>query len=192
MAHESDEFVDELIAALRTRCGESFVMYNVGSYDGYESKRVVVSIPGATVIAIDGNLAVDGLSSYKAVIGATTGPSTFYVVDNGPLSSNYQRDNGVATPCDEERLEDFISSRGLPAPDALFIDTEGTTMDVLLGCGDLLSGVRFICAETQESMLYPGGCLTADVDRFLVSHGFTRIPGGYKGGGQANVFWARV
>ena len=192
MAHESEEFVSELGDAIEKYCGQSFHLVNIGSNDGWEAARLALRFPSARLTLIDAMPIAGPPAVYRAVIGATTGQSVFYEMPDTCLSSNYHRGQSTKVECQEYRLPDWLGANGLPAPTALFIDTEGTTGDILKGACDLLAGVRFICAEVQVEMIYPGCMLLGEVDELLAGYGLVRVPGGYPWGCQGNYFWARL
>jgi FkbM family methyltransferase len=56
--------------------------------------------------------------------------------------------------------------------DLLVLDTQGSELLVLRGAVPLLPNFRFVKVEVADFEAYAGGCLLADVERFLAEHGF--------------------
>lgn len=190
MACEEQHVVDSLIDLMR--CYRIKHLVDVGSESGMES-ITISNATGCSVTMIEGNPDVAAMYPWvtNAVIGATSGPSTFYGANQPGLSSLFNR-GGKEFSVNVIRLDSFCADRGI-SPDALIIDTEGTTYDVLLGAGDLLNSVRVIYAEVQNIPLYPGGKLANDVDSLLSNIGFQKRPGlpSYDAGVQSNITWVR-
>lgn len=191
MAHETREFAEEIARAIVFHCPESPVVVNVGAEDGFEAAIIEGSIPGSTVYRFEPNRGTEGLW-YGLVVGATDGVATFYRMEDSALSSTYNRTGSIPEEREQVRLDTWAKSADIPRIDALFIDTEGSTLDVLVGAGDLLDSVTFVCAEVQEVPLYGNHPLVPEVESYLASHGLSRAPGGYAGGQQWNRFYARV
>ena len=120
----------------------------------------------------------------------------FYVHKTSGLSSPFVRGDSdeEARQFGQERLDTFCAVRGIsPLPDALIIDTEGSTLDVLEGCGAILNGVKLVYAEVQTCEIRPGMRLLPEVDAFLAARGFALRPGlpAYDGGAQGNYTWTK-
>jgi hypothetical protein len=128
------------------------------------------------------------------MIGAADSMTNFYVHAAQGLSSPIAREDGMEEKHElfQRRLDTFCAERGI-VPDALLIDTEGTTLDVLEGAGSLINGVRLVYAECQTSMIRPGMRLLPEVDTLLTNRGFVRRvgPPEYDAGGQGNYCWVR-
>ena len=190
-----------IVSALSTLCQELGVtcLVQVGAEDGFEADSIREAT-GCRAIAIEGlsncKPYSDKLEYHYAIIGATNCVMPFY--DYGPgLSSQVPRKDIYALPYDiiQTRLDTFCNERGI-VPDALIIDTEGTTLDVLEGCGDLLDGIKIIYCEVQSpqyALEREGSRPFGEVDTFLSSRGFAIRNGypNYCAGPQANVTWIR-
>ena len=191
---------EHVVAALVSLCKELGVtcVAQIGAEDGYEANEIRKAT-GARAIAIDGDPkckpCAPEIEWYERLIGATDSYVTFYVHKTGGLSSLFMRGDSAeeARQLGQERLDTFIAARGLPKPDALIIDTEGSTLDVLEGCSSLLDGVRVIYAEVQSVEIRPGMRLLPEVEAFLAARGFTLRPGlpAYDGGAQGNYTWTK-
>jgi FkbM family methyltransferase len=196
MPREEQHVVDALVSLCREIGPECLIQ--IGAEDGYEAMRIREAT-GCRVIAIDGDMRSRPASPYfefhHLVIGKTDCFASFYVHATSGLSSTLARGDSNETRIQREewRLDTFCEMHGGIRPDALIIDTEGTTMEVLEGCGALIDGVKLVYAECQNEMIRPGVSLFADVDRFLVEHGMTLREGlpSYDAGCQSNYTWVR-
>ena len=120
----------------------------------------------------------------------------FYGHSSPDLSSTIPREDGHerAETLHQYRLDTFCRTHGGIKPDALIIDTEGTTLDVLEGCGTLLDNMKVIYAECQTSDPRPSVRHVNDVDALLVAHGMTqhtKEPSYARWQTQGNFTWVR-
>ena len=190
MAHETKEFAEEVAKAIAYYCPKSPIVVNVGAEDGFEAAIIEAQVPGSIVYRFEPNRDTDG-RWYGLVVGATNGPTTFYRMGDTALSSTYNRTGSEPEEREQTRLDTWARGIGLGHIHALLIDTEGSTLDVLVGAGDLLGSVAFICAEVQETKLYGDNALVGEVEDHLAKYNIVRVPGGYPGGQQENRFYAR-
>lgn len=196
MSHEEDNVVGDLVSLCRSMDIQCVVQ--VGAWDGWEADKIRLET-GARAIAIDADpravTCSDHISHYKALIGEHDADEVVFHQNNAPgLSGKVGRGEAEkAIKMRQWSLDTFCTFHDA-RPDALIIDTEGTTLDVLRGANRLLTGVRLIYAECQTSEIRPGIVgLLSDVDAFLVERGFVRRPGppAYDAGGQGNYCWVR-
>lgn len=196
MTHHERPDVVEALTDLCWRRGVSLLI-QVGAEDGFEAAQIQNKLR-CRAIAIEGNPACRSYSQdleyHHMVIGATDGEAPFYINKDPSLSGHIPRgipsdERAVQMP--QQRLDTFCAIRGGLRPDALIIDTEGTTMEVLEGCGDLLGSVKFIYAEVQSDELRPGVRPFKHVTEFLCNHGFRKYPDPPSGGeaSQYNFTW---
>lgn len=169
----------------------------VGAEDGHEASYLAQTL-GCRSIAIEANAGVSsspGIEYHVSVIGATNGPTTFYRHSNGALSGHFPRGSEeVAERRWMQRLDAFCGDN-LIAPDALIIDTEGSTLEVLEGATGILGGVKVIYAEVQDYPIREGIRPFPLVDAFLAARGFTAhdaAPTYGKGDAQWNQTWVRA
>ncbi len=197
MNHEASNVVE----ALSELCAKVDVttLIQVGADDGYESNEIR-EFMSCRAIAIDGDTRCVPISPtlefHHLLIGATDSTTPFYVHSTLGLSSELTRADGKEKKAllQQYRLDTFCEMHGDIEPDALIIDTEGTTLDVLEGCGELLDRMKLIYAEVQTYELRPGVRLIGEVDKLLVAHGMTQHDGlpSYDGGAQGNATWIRT
>lgn len=195
MSQEEDHVISALVGLckqLDVRCA-----VQIGAFDGSEVAAIQVAT-GCHAIAIEGNSLCKPISSdiewHNVVIGATDGSTVFYLHPTHELSGQFPRGDGgeLAISCEQMRLDTFCRERNLE-PDALIIDTEGTGLDVLEGCGLLLDNVKLVYIELQNAVLRPGIRLRKETETLLEAHGLTEHKGlpSYDVGGQGNYTWTR-
>lgn len=190
-----------VIAALAELCRQYGIktLVQVGAEDGYEAEMIRLEI-GCRAIAIDadprGAPCSSALEFHEALIGATDSAAVdFYVHQAKGLSSVYLRPEESGQEIHvmpQHRLDTFCAQHGI-APDALIIDTEGSALNVLEGCGDLLNGIKILYVEVQNSLDRPGMRHASEVERFLAERGFVMRPGApsYNAGAQSNKTWVK-
>ena len=195
-AHEDPHVVN----ALSSLCEDLGVttLVQVGAGDGYEADFIRASI-GCRAVCIEGDsrqkAIVDDLEYHYTVIGATDGTMPFYQHPTPDLSGHFPRAdlNEKMIEVEQQRLDTFCGGLDI-VPDALIIDTEGSTMEVLEGCGGLIDGLKVVYAECQTVETRIGIRLLDEVDDFLAARGMTQHEGlpTYDGGAQGNWTWVRT
>ena len=174
-------------------------LVQVGAEDGYEANAIREAVYGCRAVAIEPDPKCKPVSPklefHEALIGATNSVVEFYLNSVPGLSSQIPRYDGVEIrlTMPQQRLDTFCPKYGI-VPDALIVDTEGTTLDVLEGCGSLIDGVRLIYAEVQAQEIRPGMRLLPEVEAFLAQRGFVwrEGPPAYSVGAQGNYTWVRA
>ncbi len=190
---------DYIIGDLANLCHDLDIncVVQVGAEDGYETHEIQ-KLHHCIAVAIEGNPACSPHSSdidfHTAVIGGTNEMVYFYIHEDGGLSGrlprNDYRERQIRTR--QYRLDTFCDYHRIK-PDALIIDTEGTTLDVLNGCDTLMDNIKLIYAECQKTAFRPGVSLVQDVDRLLKECGMKMRNGSpsYEVEVQGNYTWIR-
>ena len=195
MSREEDRVIGSLVLLCK-QLGVTCVV-QVGAENGYEADAIKQAT-GCRAVAIDPDPRCAPCSSaiefHEALIGATNSVVEFYLHPAPGLSGQLQRGSGgeIEVTMPQYKLSRFCRKYGI-TPDALIIDTEGTTLDVLEGADPLLGGVKLVYAECQTDMLKPGMRHVDDVDAFLTARGFTAHYGlpSYDCGTQGNYTWVK-
>lgn len=198
---------ERIVYALADLCKKHQVgfLIQIGAEDGYEAD-CIGNITGCRVLAVEGDSQCSpcnpDLEYHHSLIGATNCVMPFYCHKEPGLSSQINRksvgghkDKETLVHLQQHRLDTFCSMNDL-MPDALIIDTEGTTLDVLEGCGDLLENVKLIYAECQSYPIRPGIRPVSEVKKFLEIRGFQEhkeLPSYCNGpdDSQRNYTWIR-
>jgi FkbM family methyltransferase len=175
------------------------VLFQVGACDGYEAYAVANKTQCKVVCFEPDPLCAPmarSLDWHAVMVGATNCVTTFYAHGNRGLSSPIKRGDGEETEMRlrQTRLDTFCEKHEI-WPDALLVDTEGTSLDVLEGCGDkILNGLRVVYAETQLTPFRPGMRVIGEVDAFLSVRGMSRsfsLPAYGAEDSQGNSLWVR-
>ncbi|MDD5026087.1 MAG: FkbM family methyltransferase [Candidatus Peribacteraceae bacterium] len=161
-------------------------IYDVGAMDGKDAMALKRLFPHAEVYAIEGlkenfdtYLAKRrNIHGFHAVIADHDGQTSFYKKNMQGLHGIYERrelptEEERSVPC--VRLDTFVRSNRLPAPDLMKIDVEGATFDVLSSCGSLLDAVKVLQIETETIEYFRGQKLQKEVYCLLREHGFDLI-----------------
>ncbi len=192
---EDEWFVRQVADECRRLFGGPFVFVQVGAL-GAEEGLMVGQIAGASVTCYEAHpvrakeyMAEPRMSvlTYSSLaIGVENADSIFYSGPGTGCSSLINR-GGETFHVKQARLDSLHGQI-----DALLIDTEGTTMEVLVGAGDLLARTALVVAEVQLTDLYPGHARGPEVSEYLAGYGLKRNEAlGYSVGSQANWFWSR-
>lgn len=192
---------DEVITALVNLCRDKKVtcIGQIGAEDGSEAWAVMTAleIPGFAIEA-DSRCqpCTPDLPFFNVAIGAGLELVKFYEHPTPGLSGMFEReDQGErARNILQIGLDDFCQSFGRD-PDALIIDTEGSTLEVLEGAIGILKGIEVLYAECQVDVLRPGIRTLDEVENFLRVHAphlkRREGPPAYDGGSQGNYCWVR-
>lgn len=190
-----------VVAALVDLCQQYQVktLFQVGACDGYEAYEVS-SRTGCRVVCFEPDPACAPMARaidwHEVMVGATDCVATFYAHPSRGLSTQLKRGDGDETEMQlrQTRLDTFCEKHGVK-PDGLIVDTEGTTMDVLEGCGsEILNELKIVYAETQLTPFRPGMRVVGEVDALLSMHGMSRSfsrPAYGAEDSQGNSLWIR-
>lgn len=89
-------------------------------------------------------------------------------------------------------LDSFISSKDLAGnSNALWIDVEGSTMDVLLGSKQTLLSTKAIFIEMEQVLFWENQSLVIDINKFLCNYGFVPIARDFEYENQFNVVYVK-
>jgi len=160
------------------------VIYDLGANIGIASLSLATLCPEARIYGFEpvpanfeicarnySNLA--NAQAFNYAVGSFTGTMNFELSSDpeaGRLSANTEgcvsnSDNGIKV--EVWTVSDLVEIKGLPPPDFLKVDVEGSEFDVLTGLGVYAKGVKQIHVETHSIEL-KDKCV-----RWLNSNGFT-------------------
>lgn len=193
MAHTRES--DEVIEALRQKLAGVRTCIHIGCGDAYE----LAKLDCVTKIAIDAHPGIkvmcEGMSYFNIGIAEVEGKAEFWHGNDWGLSSLNDR-GGQKYLINVTTLDDFVWTHRIKDVDALIIDTEGTTWQVLQGAKETLKGVKFVYAEVQHEQIYPAPrCkLVGEVTDLLAEYGLHPTDGlpSYLAMPQANVLYEKV
>ena len=195
MTREQDDVIGSLVALCKRM--EIKTLVQVGAEDGFESREIAAAT-GCRAICFEPDVRTGpispGLEWHQQAVGATDGQVVFYVHKTSGLSGQLSREDGETKEMvPQTRLDTFCMTRKIQ-PDAIIIDTEGTTLDVLEGCGHILLRTKMLYCEVQTTVFRAGMRLLPEVDAFLAIRGFTAhhgMPSYGAGDAQGNMTWIR-
>ena len=75
-------------------------------------------------------------------------------------------------PVQIERLDDWVSARGLSYPDLIKLDVQGFELEVLKGSENCLAEAKWVLLEASFKTFYEGQCRFDQLVTFLGSAGF--------------------
>jgi hypothetical protein len=189
--HESEEVIE----ALRQKLVGVRTCIDIGSGDAYE----LCKLDCERKIAIDAHpyigIQIEGIEFHNIGIAEVSGKAPFWHGPDWGCSSLNNR-GGEEFLIDVITLDEFVAKHEIKDVDALIIDTEGTTWQVLQGAKKVLETVKYIYAEVQLTEIYPyPRCrLGHEVSVMLEEYGLkmvTELPS-YNAWPQANILYARV
>jgi FkbM family methyltransferase len=168
---------------IKNRVGEVFAFeasprnYNLGkeNIDGIEYLNVAVS-------NYDGEITINVGISENANIGAD---SVLDRIDNG--TTEYKKETVECL-----KLDTFINSKNLNGKtNALWIDVEGSALDVLEGAKENLLNTKAIFIEMEQVSLWKDQNLVADINKYLCDFGFVPIARDFEYENQFNVIYVK-
>lgn len=151
---------------------DKFLIYGFDP-DQEECQRLNVHYSSPTIKAVPIAL---GRETCKKTLYLTKEPACSSLYKPDPyLTSNYSAfhcEVEVGQTCvNVQRLDDWARENDVKVIDHLKIDTQGSELDILVGAGELLSGVRSVQVEVEFNPMYLAQPIFSDVDTFLRSKG---------------------
>ncbi len=119
-------------------------------------------------------------------------PFYSYTQDNDGCSSFYNRIDGnhtmkYAGEIPTTTLKNYMTNKKIQSVDCLCLDTQGSELDILRGCGDLLHNVRYIILEQPNEIIntaylppschskYIGAPTATEIKNYLLQYNFMEI-----------------
>ncbi len=171
------------------------VILDIGACDGTDSIELRMLFPRATIHCFEPEpsnfqkLLVKtqglGIACHPLALGAAPGRARFFVSSGLPCasSSSLREPTGhvEAHPSirfdrtidvQVARLADWVQAHGVERIDFLWMDAQGSELDILRNAGDVLKTVRVIHTEVSLIEFYKGAPLYHEVRDFLLGEGF--------------------
>lgn len=143
--------------------------------DGIEYLNMAIS-------SYDGEININMGISEGANIGAD---SVLNRLDNGETEYKTEKVKCL-------KLDSFVSSKGLlENSNALWIDVEGSTMDVLSGAKETLINTKVIFIEVEQVKFWENQMLVSDINKFLCDSGFIPIARDFEYENQFNIVYVK-
>lgn len=164
------------------------LILDIGSMDGADSKRFAKLVPGARVVAFEGNpynyramradeeLAATSIRLENLLVSDVPGSTSFYVqrpdsdvgeFNRGTSSTRQRSLEGASTEevvLDAVRIDNFMT-REYPnvSRAAAWVDVEGHSYGVLKSMEDVAGKIKLIHIEVETAEIWPGQKLEEDV-----------------------------
>jgi len=113
----------------------------------------------------------NGTTTFNSLPSHVRGSSSLLKPLGGPIPS------GIAysvIKVDCVTLEKFSKDNNIDCIDVLWIDSQGTELNVIKGLGDMLKTVKVIYAETGKKAYYENHTMEKDITEYLESNGFEK------------------
>jgi FkbM family methyltransferase len=138
---------------------------------------------------------INGFIKFYQVLGNNPGASSKYKFMDG-LNGKYfnqvwQQDEGIEVEC---QTLDYWKSNNLNEDiDIIWMDVQGSELDVLKGCKQSLNNIKCIFTEVGIKPYYDGQSLKDDIDKFLcLENNFVEIKDSFEFNGsdcEANTIY---
>ncbi len=172
------------IRFIKKHIGEPNLIVEVGARDGGETKVFSKMFPASMIYSYECNPETVGLCEEACkplpnVIFRPVGASfmntslPFHILEGDNGSSSVLKHLTEGSRQREVMVEMVRLRTDLPRqPDVLWLDTQGSEIDVMLGLGTMLSGVNMIHTEVYFKPAYDGQPSYEDIKNFLNTRGF--------------------
>lgn len=171
------------------------IIFDIGSRDCCQSLEMSDWFPESKIFAfepVDSNADWcqksindrNNIQFFKSVISKIDGVVSFYEVTNGNIgaSSLLQKNDGHAygssyqqkeTFVQSIRGDSFLSKNNIDELDLIWMDVQGSEIEVLDSFGECLKSVKAIHTEVGLSEVYQKSTLKKDLIEYLKQKGFT-------------------
>jgi len=153
------------------------VLYDIGAFDGDFTRNFLKRNPEAKSFMFEANskrsLPHDLLDHkwFNVVLGE--GKAVPFYYRNGTGDSYYKEidDTGAYTDSTRydtlfvttQKLSSFVESGNIPLPDMIKIDTQGSELDILSGCDEILEHTKYVhCEVPAYGRVYNVGAPSRD------------------------------
>ena len=161
-------------------------IYDVGAYKGHWTQSVRRILPDANFYMFEPNtehnseLQKQGHSFFNLLLGQHEGKEVDFFSVGNTGDSYYREVNPVYGSSNIKKLkmrtlDSAILEFGLPQPDFLKIDTQGSELDILKGGTIAVKNSKLIIAELPISALNPGSPGIQEFLEFMNHHHFTPV-----------------
>jgi len=191
-----DNLVDWYINVIGERfdLSEIKTIFDIGSLNGIESVKFTEKIPDCMVHTFEPNtesynnvlISVENIPNIKVHNFAASnfnGKSDFFITyDNMGGSSLLQPKDltktgpiNVKTEVDVVKLDEWCLVNNIPAIDVIWMDVQGSELNIFKGMGDLLNTVKAIYVECSMIPYYDGAAHKDEVISYLSNYGLELV-----------------
>lgn len=169
---------------------EPKVIFDVGAFDGAQSVELAHAFPDAAILAFEPvpenvTSCLVNVSHYRSInfypvaVGAANGRVTFnQSTGRNKECGSLLKPNGKywePMPVREIDVECIRLDCLEIQPDAMWMDVQGTELDVLRGLGEMLPKLKAFWAEVTYQAYYQGQPLAEEFTRQVEAMGFTKV-----------------
>lgn len=196
--------IDEVVEQFLRRVGEYVDIlqvkniFDIGSLNGIESVKFTEKLKNISVNTFEPNEksyknvlisteGIDNISVHKLAVSDFNGKSDFFITYENmggssllePKLLNKTGHQIGKTEVDVVKLSDWCPSNNIESIDLMWMDTQGSELNIFKGMGDLLYGVKGIYVESSNIPYYHGAADKNDVIQYLSNYGLHLIHESY-------------
>lgn len=196
--------IDEVVAEFLQRVseyvdlGEIKTIFDIGSLNGIESVKFTEKLQNISVYTFEPNQesynnvlisteGIDNISVHKLAVSDFNGKSDFFITyenmgGSSLLEPKLLNKTGYQigkTEVDVVKLSDWCPSNNVEGVDLMWMDTQGSELNIFKGMGDLLYGVKGIYVESSNIPYYHGAANKIDVIEYLSNYGLHLVHESY-------------
>lgn len=196
--------IDDVVAEFLQRVSEYVDLseikniFDVGSLNGIESVKFTEKLENISVYTFEPNQesydnvlisteGIDNISVHKLAVSDFNGKSDFFITYENmggssllePKLLNKTGHQIGKTEVNVVKLSDWCTSNNVESVDLMWMDTQGSELNIFKGMGDLLYGVKGIYVESSNIPYYHGAANKVDVIEYLSNYGLHLIHESY-------------
>lgn len=181
----------------------------LGSRDGHDAKRMSDIFGADRVITIDanphcwGNIERDypEFENHNLAISNKSGQFTFYAVrpehgagalgQSSTLYRNFYKEIADEITVNTMTMDEFVRAQNIESIEAMKIDVEGATFEVLQGFSNIRM-TRLFHIESEHKVFWEGQHLFEDTKDFMEQHGYEQVYFATAWVDQSDTIWRRI
>lgn len=191
-----------LVSFLKNYVPEDAVIVEAGSFNGSDSVKFVQTwlyakvhafepVPEIFELLVKRAKKLPQITCYQYALSTTTGSACF-ITSEEPRKPNIPSMAGsLRAPkehlkysrtlfkksimVDTITLDEWAQKNNITTIDLLWLDTQGTELDIIKASPNILKNIGCICLEVEFVEAYEGQALYAEIKDFLEQHGFELV-----------------
>lgn len=196
--------IDKVVEEFLQRVGEYVDLneikniFDIGSLNGIESVKFTEKLQNISVYTFEPNQesynnvlisteGINNISVHKLAVSDFNGTSDFFITYENmggssllePKLLNKTGYQICKTEVDVVKLSDWCPSNNVKSVDLMWMDTQGSELNIFKGMGDLLHGVKGVYVESSNIPYYHGAANKVDVIQYLSDYGLYLVHESY-------------
>lgn len=192
--------IDEVVTEFLKRVSEKFdlktikTILDIGSLNGIESVKFTEKLENVSVYTFEPNEESyknvlisaednDNITVSKLAVSDFNGKSDFFITYENmggssllePMLLNKTGYQNQKTEVDVVKLSDWCPQNNIDIIDLMWMDTQGSELNIFKGMGDLLYTVKGIYVESSNIPYYHGAANKNDVIQYLSEYGLELV-----------------